>query len=184
MSNPLINYNEVNNFWKVNPQYLVIQPFKSFYKEDKTKDKKYSSDIMWSISLIFHPESELYYTVEKEEKILTEKLKVKKKDVDKFLEDYKYIIDPFIDMSLTQGQKSLVSWEKRMKQRDEFLASQHYHFGYVEGDIEYRDNTKALDDMNSKTGKFYEEYFKIQKDLSAEKLKENKKGYNASDVNI
>ena len=39
------------NFWKLHPQLKVPLPFASIYKEDKSKSKSKSSQIMWAIAL-------------------------------------------------------------------------------------------------------------------------------------
>lgn len=169
MTNVLENYSPKNNFWEFNQQFTAINPFKSFYKADRSKNKKDSSDVMWAIALAHHPKSELYYVDSKESIIARDMFDVKKADVDDFWEKKRQLVDAFIDASLTQAEKSLISWEKRLKQRDAFLSEQTYTFGWSDADgIEYKDNTKSFDDMQSKTAKFYEEYFKIRKELQEE----------------
>jgi len=185
MRNPLENYNETNNFWEYNPQYLSIEPFKSLHSKDRSKDKKDSSDKMWSIALIYHPDSDIYYTINKEEKVLSAKFGLTSKQSDDFIKKHKDVIDEFIEISCTQAQKSLISWDKRMKARDEFLTTQKYSFGYTDSEgNEFKDNTKALDEMQSRTGKMYEEFNKIKKELLEESVKNNNKGYSSKDVTI
>lgn len=169
MRNILESYSPGKNFWDENPQFSTINPFKQFNKSDKSRSKVESSNIMWAIALINHPKSDLYYVSSKEEIVAKNMLSVKDADIDAFWNKHKELCDAFIDMSLTQAEKSLVSWEKRLKQRDAFLSEQVYTFGYVDDNgIEYKDNTKSFDDMQSKTAKFYEEYFKIKKELLEE----------------
>ena len=45
------------NFWKLHPQLKVPLPFASIYKEDKSKSKSKSSQIMWAIALLVDPDS-------------------------------------------------------------------------------------------------------------------------------
>lgn len=162
-------YNPKINFWEANPQFTVINPFKRIYKADKSKGKKDTSDMMWAIALIYHPKSDLYYVEDKEYMVARDQLNINDADIDKFWDKNKEVVDAFIDAALTQAEKSLLSWEKRMKQRDAFLSEQTYTFGYVDDDgTEHKDNTKSFDDMQSKTAKFYEEFFKIKKELLEE----------------
>jgi hypothetical protein len=171
MRNIVENYNKNANFWELNPQFIAINPFKQLYKTDKSKDKKESSLIMWAIALAYHPKSDLYYIEDKEEKLAKDLVGIKKSDIDTFWNNNKFLVDAFIDAALSQAEKSLISWEKRLKQRDAFLAEQQYTFGYVDEEgVEYKDNTKAFDDMQSKTAKFYEEFFKIKKELQDEEI--------------
>lgn len=186
MNNIFSAYNPTANFWEVNPQFTTTNPFRKLWKSDKSRGKKASSDLMWVIALVHHPKSEMYYIPMKEFKIVTSMLKVKDKEVDAFWEDNKELVNEFIDSTLTEAEKSLLSWEKRMKQRDDFLSVQKYHFGYVEDGIEFKSNTKDLDDMNGKTAKFYAEYFKIKESLEEQDIKDSngKKGYSSQDVDV
>jgi hypothetical protein len=169
MRNIAESYSQKSNFWEDNPQFQLVNPFKRLYKGDKSRGKKDSSDLMWAIALIHHPKSDLYYVDGKELIIARDMLGIKDSDVDHFWERNRELVDFFVDMSLTQTEKSLMSWEKRMKQRDVFLSEQIYTFGWVDAEgNEYKDNTKSFDDMQSKTAKFYEEYFKIRKELMEE----------------
>ena len=45
------------NFWQLHPQLKVPLPFASIYKEDKSKAKSKSSQIMWAIALLVDPDS-------------------------------------------------------------------------------------------------------------------------------
>ena len=169
MRNITEQYGPGVSFWEVNPQFKAINPYKRMWESDRTKGKKATSDIMWAIALAHHPKSDLYYISDKEERIAIDIVGVKTNEVQKFWEDNKYQVEVFIDAALTQAEKSLLSWERRLKQRDEFLSTQTYSFGYTDEDgNEYRDNTKSFDDMQSKTAKFYEEFFKIKKELMDE----------------
>jgi tRNA(Ile)-lysidine synthase TilS/MesJ len=169
MRNIIQNYNPKNNFWEENPQFQIVQPFKRFYKNDKSKGKRDSSELMWAIALIHYPKSDLYYIEDKDSVIARDLLGVKESEIESFWDKHKELIDFFVEMALTQSEKSLVSWEKRMRQRDRFLSEQVYTFGTVDEDgTEHKDNTKSFDDMQSKTAKFYEEYFKIKKELTEE----------------
>jgi len=177
MRNLVENFSPKNNFWEENPQFQVVGPMKRLHKNDKSRGKKDSSDLMWAIALIYHPKSDLYYVENKEGVIAKDMLGIKDSEIDSFWEKNKEIVDFFIDMALTQTEKSLVSWEKRMRQRDEFLSEQTYTFGWTDEEgNEHKDNTKSFDDMQSKTAKFYEEYFKIKKELMEEEsVSKNKK---------
>lgn len=186
MRNIVEQYSPTNNFWEVNPQFTTLEPYRRIWMSDKSRGKKCTSDIMWTIALCYHPKSDLYYVPDKETKLAMSVADISKKEVDKFWEDNKVFVEAFKEI-IPQSQRSLISWEARMKQRDKFLAEQEYHFEYVDDKgFTWKDNTKALDDMNSKTGKFYDELFKIQKDIEEEEIKSTngKKGYSSSDISI
>ena len=170
MRNITENFSPANNFWDFNQQFKVVEPFKSFYNKDRTKDRKKSSDIMWGIALMYHPESDIYDMSDKEERVAQDMLKLGK-DFD--WGKYEDLISSFIDMALTQAQKSLRNWELAIKDRDEFLATQKYHFGYSEFtpdgvEIEHKSNVKELDEMRGRTIKLYQDLIKIQSEMSKE----------------
>lgn len=180
-------YSPTNNFWEQCPQFTTIQPFKKLYSSDKSRGKKVSSDLMWAIALIHHPKSDMFYIPMKEERLAIDMLKVKKSEVDQFWEDNAVYVDAMKETILTQAQKSLIAWEDRLKDRDRFLKEQRYHFGYTNADgVEFKSNAKDLDDMLAKTGKLYDEYFKIQKVIEEDDIKSSKtnKGYDASEAGI
>lgn len=171
MRNITESFNLTNNFWDFNPQFLAIPLFEKLHKSDKSRGKKTSSNIMWAITLCNHPESDIYYYSDKENKVYK-----MVKDKSFKLEDYVEHIEAFKDMCLTQAQKSLVAWEDRLRDRDSFLADQEYHFGYVDKDgVEYKSNVKELDEMAGRTAKLYQEFAKIGKEIAEEKL-EDKRG--------
>lgn len=171
MRNILEDFTPDSNFWTVNPQFTTVEPFRKLWKGDKSRNKTTTSNIMWAIALVFHPKSDIYYLSDARERVAIDFLHIKEKDADKFWEEYEHLSNAFTDAALSQAEKSLVDWEKRMKKRDKFLSEQEYTFGYIdENKIEYRDNTKQLDDMLSKTAKIYDEYFKIKKDIEEEEF--------------
>ena len=48
------------NFWEVHPEYLLITEFKDYYSKDTSKDKQYSSKILWAVYFAYNPESRFY----------------------------------------------------------------------------------------------------------------------------
>lgn len=187
MNNICESYSPDNNFWEQHPQFTTINPFKKIWASDKSRGKKATSDLMWAIALLNHPKSEIYDLPSKVEKISADMLKLKKTDIDQFWIDNKYLVDEFCDMALSQPYKSMIVWENSMKDRDSFLATQKYTFGYTdENGVEFKDNTKALDEMRGRTAKMYAEFFLIKKAIEEDDAKNSSgnKGYNASDVII
>ena len=58
MISVLESYTEKANFWKCHPTFKGAKVFKEFYDSDKTKNKTYSSTIMWSLAFMFDKTSE------------------------------------------------------------------------------------------------------------------------------
>ncbi len=164
------------NFWEIYPLFKEISIFKKLYKGDTSRLKNKTSKIMWGIAMAEHPRSDLYNVSNKRELI--------KKDIIKFKEfewdDYEEHIILFIDMVTTQAEKSLISWNNRIKKRDQFLEEQEYTFGYEVLDQDgallrkFGGNTKELDTMLSNTAKIYNEYFQIKKELEKDDIKRGK----------
>ncbi|HNQ20722.1 MAG TPA: hypothetical protein PKI46_06645, partial [Bacteroidales bacterium] len=60
------NWDIQNNFWKVNPQFLLKETFRKLYDEDKTKDKHNSSLVMWGLAYLCDFESKYRQLSDKE----------------------------------------------------------------------------------------------------------------------
>ena len=150
MRNLTENYNKNSNFWEENPQLAVINPFKSLLKNDKSKGRLDSSNLMWAIALINHPKSDLYYVENKEDVIARDMLCIKDKDIDKFWENNKSLVDSFKDACLSQAEKSLVDWYDYMRKRDIYLKNTEYYFD------QYKTDNNG-DNIVSKTGSFITE---------------------------
>ena len=74
-----------DNFWLLNPQLKVTEPFKSTWKLDKDKDKKKSSEMMFALAMVYDPASKYRNLPEAdrisllEEDYLSGKLKIDKR---------------------------------------------------------------------------------------------------------
>lgn len=71
MDSILGNYEDgKNNFWKMNPTFKVPKVFKDLYNNDKSKNKKKSSDLMWALCFFFDKTSENpYKNLQKQDRI-------------------------------------------------------------------------------------------------------------------
>jgi len=180
------------SFWELNPEYKLI--FEDFYKKDRSKGKLYSSTVMWAMYLKLHPESSLYNMSEKEEFIKVKFVKDDKFDWDK----YEIIEFLFKDSILTQAEKSLYDWNELMRKRDKYLKNKDYYFDEYKTDengdnittktgafVVLKGTAEQLDKAQAITIKYFNEYSKILKELSEEKLKKGKgnKPLSSSDAN-
>ena len=147
MRNIVENYSPINNFWDYNPQFTLVNPFRKLWKNDRSKNKNASSNLMWAIALIYHPKSDLYNIANKEEKISETVLGIKLADTEKYWEDNKEYVDAFIEAALTQAEKSLLSWCDYMKKRDVYLKNTEYYFDQYKVD-------KMGNNVLSKTGQY------------------------------
>lgn len=139
------------NFWKSYPEFLLIEEFKTFKLEDKD-----SSQIMWAICLMFHPESNFKNLSYKDrEKLICSNLELKKSF--KF-SDYKDIIKQFEKLTISPAKKHLILWNRIMGERDELLSTLKY-------DI---DNYETIDKMLLNNTKLYSELERITAMLEKE----------------
>lgn len=157
-------FDEHQNFWKVNPQFKIMGPFKRLHDEDKTKDKNKSSKIMWAIAFRLDPSDHNIYRNLPDD----DKMNYLKKDFlkdSKFQwEDYDEEITFYKSMILTQAQKSLVSWNEILELRDKELKN-WYKEALKTKDINL---ITELDKIVSLTAKFFADYRKIKEDFDKE----------------
>lgn len=114
---------EENNFWDIHTLH-VVDPFKSFFNNDKSENKDFSSRVMWSLYYIYQRGNLLYNNPHKETLV--------KRDV---IGDVEYefpseIEDNFKLTVLTQAERSLIEWEEQMRKRDKKLKETDYEFDY------------------------------------------------------
>lgn len=187
-------YFKGNNFWTVIPEFRSIGIFDNFYKEDKSKDKVSSSNIMWAITFCLRKESPMYNLPNKWELAGRDMVLVEKFDWSK----YDMLIDTFKQTQMTQAERSLLAWEELMSKRDKYLKDQRYYFDEYLMD-EAGDNVKSrtgqlimlkgtaeqLDKAFSATPKMYNDYHKIKKEIEDDEIKRGRgnKIKSASDAN-
>jgi hypothetical protein len=150
---PLDSFDIKSNFWTINPNFKEFQPFKDFYKSDKSTAKKDSSTLMWTIALIYHPRSQFANLLEKDAITIVEKDYYKNVfDKDK----YKELIYQFNELCLSKGRKLVRSWEDKLQQRARFIDNMNYDL----------DSFEVLDKALINTQKLFEGYSKALAELS------------------
>lgn len=186
-------YYKGNNFWESFPEFRVIEVFDDFYKKDSSKNKTYSSDIMWAIVFCLRKESPMYN--------LPDKWDLAAKDIVHETinwDNYENIIGMFKSVHMTQAERSLLAWEELMFKRDKYLKAQEYYFDQYavneDGDnivsktgqfITVKGTADQLDKAFSTTPKMYSDYYKIKKEIEEDEIKRGKgnKPKSASDAN-
>ena len=146
------------NFWKMNPQFKLIDPYMSLYKADKTKAKNHSSKIMWCIVAIYDPSPENIYRnleIDQTKEILARDFL---QQPNFKWEKYKEELDFFKNQVLTPASRSLVTWEEIITKRDE-AVKKFYKKAIDEEDI-YQ--ITELDKLIAATPKFFQDYNKIK----------------------
>lgn len=170
MSSPISNYTEGVNFWEVNQQYKVKEPFKSLYKTDKSRGKKDSSITMWFVAFCYDRQSKYYklptdgddgkHTLIGEDYCDNANFYSENKEVlDKCIEMY-------IKMEYTPMERHLKTWEDLLDKRTKFLQSQEYDLSTFD----------ALDKMAVGTEKVHKTIKSVIDDLNKESSAGNSKG--------
>lgn len=124
------SYTEGANFWELNQQFKVAEPFKSLYKGDKSKGKKDSSMMMWFIAFCYDRTSK-YFKLSRDGE--DGKHYVIGSDYcgnSNFYEDNQEVLDPciamFVKMEYTAMERHLKKWEDLLDKRTKFLDTQEY----------------------------------------------------------
>lgn len=153
-----------SDFWKSNPQLRVL--FKEEY------DNKVPSEIMWALFLYYHPKSKFFNEapatrlkliksdyLNESSSLVRDKSNLSKSNERIFeLSDYEAIADKIKQFVLSKAERSLLLWEQKLHERDALIAQIPYTM----------ENFEDLDKLVTNSGKIWDQYFKIQDQLSKE----------------
>lgn len=149
------------NFWKMNPQFKLREPYKTYWKSDRSTGKKDSSRFMWAVALLHDPsDANTFRNIpidERRDLISRDFLKNSKYDWDK----RKEIVEAFKNESISQAAKALVVWEEIIMIREEKLLQKYK--SALKNDIVDVKYVDELDKLLARTPKFYEDYGRINK---------------------
>jgi hypothetical protein len=159
------------SFWEEFPFFKTVGPFKKFYNSDKTKDKIFSSTVMWSITKICDRDSEVHglELEEKIELIFTDMLdSIKTTKVKWHIEsrdELNSYIKEYENLTKSKLEKALELHENKFVER----AS------YING-LTYEKEADILEKLLANTSKIAIEIEEARKKLMAEKDKGTNKG--------
>ena len=167
-------YDPSSNFWDVNPQYKTMAPFSELYKKDRKRTKLDSSRDMWFVVGILDTKSR-YSSIEEDPSREMGQFRTISRDIMKdehWLHENYERLKPYIDEYAsfrTPAQRSLLTWEKKLKQRDNIIDETDYEVGITDSNGKLvGSNVKVLDDMLVASPKLWEQYFKIMEKVEAE----------------
>jgi len=128
----------LDKFWIFYPSYTTIVPYKKLYKEDKSKNKKNSSRIMWAACLLYElcDENPFGKLIEKEKKELIKEDILKNKNFD--WKKHEEIFIFFKNTNISQTEKSIIELEEKLKERTDFIMGVEYSLD------EYNDEGKLV----------------------------------------
>jgi len=153
----LNNFHIDADFWEQNPHFLIVEIFKSFYKNDRSKKKHRSSKVMWAIALLIHPSSKFSDSpYEKRKQIIVDDyLSFEELAWDSKYED---LIESFKEFAMTRKQRVVRIWGDKLDERMKMISETAY-------DI---DNSEMLDKAMARTEKIWKVYMQALKDLDDE----------------
>lgn len=105
------------DFWEINPEISLITVFREFREEERN-----SSMIMWAIYLTEDPNSKLYKLRDiKERRSEVEKNFLKVKDFK--WENYNTIIQAYVDITMSENEKSFKTWTDKAREMDVYVGT-------------------------------------------------------------
>jgi hypothetical protein len=148
------------DFWDNNPQLLLNQVFKDYYKSDKSRGKKDSSKVMWWIAFCYDLDRDNKWRGQsQEEKHLHLGLQLLDEG-DFFKKNVKWLeplINAYIKMTDTAGKRQLRSFIRKLEEKTETMDEMHY-----------RDDPEAIEKMLLSNKNLYASLATIEKQLNEE----------------
>lgn len=155
----LVDFNYETNFWSAHPQLRIPKVFSKFYKEDKSAGKSNSSKIMWAIAMaIDNSEQNRFRNLSYEDRkilIAEEYLENRKFDWSKYQE----LIDSYAELNMSKLEKSLLTYEHKLEERDVFIRGVQYEL----------DNLDKIDKAMKSTSDIFELITKLKESIAREK---------------
>ena len=142
------------NYWEAYPEMKLHPQFSPTYKQDKTKKKTSSSNLMWALHLVCHPKSLMYYDPNKLENV--KGLLPKSWDWESNSESS--MLETYRGLMLTEAQRALTDWDEMIKRRSSYLKNQDYNL----------ETGNDLDKLHKNTYSIYKDYQKICEELTNE----------------
>lgn len=144
------------NFWEANPNFKSIKEFRLFMETDKSKNKDYSSRVMWAIAFCCDKSIEnTWRNVPMEEAmpLLAEDV-IGEKDFDwAAISDLIYIYESRV---LSLPEKDLRNFEKKLHERQQFIDKTAYTLdSFDENGKPLKGTATQLDKMMADTNKIY-----------------------------
>jgi len=181
----LKSFNTNENFWEMNPQFRVIQPFKGLHNSDKSRGKGKSSKIMWFVAQVADDSKEnIFKNVLYEERI--QLLSLDFMEEADFFDNNKELLEALIDQyenfHTTPALRALREMNEKLMERAKFIKNTEYTMDSYDMDdrtgkpILVKGTAKDLDAMMKNTKGIYDQYHQILKSLAEEEEDQQVKG--------
>lgn len=146
----LKNFDLEVNFWKLNPQLVIV--FNRLYESDNSKNKEKTSKIMWAIAMLYDPsESNQFRNMEfDKKKEMISSLYIKDKSFN--WDNYFVEIQLYKEVALTPLEREILILEESLTSRREFLRTP------------YTSKTAVLlDDMHKKSVEIQKQHIELRR---------------------
>ena len=165
--NVVSDFSTKANFWELNPQLILMQPFHKLYQLDGGAEQ--SSKFMWAVYFICDPDESVnkFFKFGKEGvQEMLEETYFKEESPDWNNTIYEECLEAYPEMCLTTIQRAFMMKKRALMKRAKYLNEADYNASSM----------KDLDSAHSKTAKIIEEYDKIEEKFFAELNKARVKG--------
>lgn len=159
----MVNYiDHSSNFWELYKDYRFVSPFKQLYDNDITKNKKYSSQVMWFISFCYSKVSKYKNMSEVSDQYnkfqVVSEIVFNNPTKYESIENLQELKESFLKLNLSAVERNLLMWDQLLDNRTRFLQTQDYNL----------QNFDELDKMAANTSKVVDAIKKLKDELSKE----------------
>lgn len=159
----MINYiDHTVDFWEIYGDYKYVEPFKSLYNNDITKDHKHSSQVMWFVTMCYGKSSKFKNLpevgTENNKFMIVSEIVFGKSKTFESIENLTELKEAFIKFNYTAIERNLLMWDQLLDNRTNFLKSQSYDLS----------NFDELDKMAANTTKVVDAIKKLKDELAKE----------------
>lgn len=169
-----------DDFWDKHPQYQLYDPFSNLFKG--VKDRKLSSNMMWAIVYMLHPDEDenIFYRASEDQrkKMLQDSLLPEEHwENELFVECY----EAFPYESMTAVERALAEEKKALRKRAKLIKNTELTLDRTEmtstgKTVIIKGTATQINTLQKDALKVYENYEKIEMKFNKEKAKAVKKG--------
>lgn len=147
------------NMWNHNPTLIYLKPFSDLYNQDSSKDKTVSSNLLWCITWMCHPDEDRnkYYRIVEEERLQV--CKDFEPSFDKNDPLIKDAMDKYPELCLSSIEQSYKLEKDQLIKLTKFLNSTELTL----------DNAETIIKLKAQMPKIYADFAKTDKEFEKHK---------------
>lgn len=119
------NFTPTQNFWELNPQLIIMQPFDRLYATDDGGEV--SSKYAWMCFFMKDPDEDdnVFYSLPEEQRVKMLR-ETYFPDLDLGFKEYVDCLEAYPDICLSMVEKSIMKQKELIRRRDRFLDNMEY----------------------------------------------------------